>query len=288
MTNEWIDFLASVMRLSTPLLLAAMGGLLSERSGIINIALEGKMLAGAFAAAVLAHYFHSPWLGAIGGGLAGVLVALLYSTSVISLKSNQIVSGTAINILVMGLTPFLCKVFFGVTSSTPTLQMSERLGSEYIGLAWVLAAAVAVFFYRTPYGLWVQFAGEHPKALDSVGVSVLRVRWLCVGLAGFLAGLGGASLSIYLSSSFTSSMTAGRGFMALAAVIFGKWRPIPTMAACVLFAVFDAMQIRLQGASQVPVQVIQALPYFATLVVLGGAGGFLGRSRPPKSLGIPI
>lgn len=284
-----LELATSVLRVSTPLLLAALGGLLSERAGVVNIALEGLMLLGAFAAAAVTHWTQSPWLGATAGAGAGVFLATLYAGAVIRLRADQIVAGTAINFLAMGLTPFLCKLLFDATGATPAIPLEARFGYELTAVAWASVVALHFALARTPAGLWLRFAGEHPKALDAAGHSVLRVRWTAVMLSGVFAGLGGAALSISLSSSFSREMTAGRGFMALAALIFGKWRPLPTAAACLLFGFVEASQIRLQGVTfwgdqPVPVQWIQILPYVVTMIVLAG---FVGQSRPPRALGLP-
>jgi len=280
---------ASAIRVSTPLVLAALGGLMSERAGVINIALEGMMLVGAFAAAATAYSTHSPWIGAGAGAVAGSGLALIYGFAVIRLRTNQIVAGTAINMMAMGLVPFVSKLLYGVTGSTPALSITDRFHWEPTGWAVFLTVAIWGWMRATPSGLWMQFAGEHPVALAAAGVRVNRVRWACVALSGALAGLGGAALSTFLSSSYSRNMTAGRGFMALAALIFGKWKPVPTAAACLLFGVADALQIRLQGVvlwgtEPIPVQFIQILPYIVTVFVLAG---FVGNSRPPQSLGLP-
>ena len=280
------ELVESTLRVSTPLIFAAMGGLWSERSGVVNIALEGIMLIGAFGAAVGAYVSHSPWLGMACGTGAGVALAALYALFVIPLRANQIVAGTAMNMLALGLTPFLCKILYDVTGSTPMLSLDERFRSAPIFLCW-LAAVVSWFVMKfTAVGLWVGFAGEHPEALDAAGIRVNRVRWAAVLVSGALAGMGGASLSVFLSSSFSRNMTAGRGFMALAALIFGKWKPVPAALACLLFGFSEAVQIRLQGAmvwgTEVPVQFIQILPYVVTILVLAG---FVGRAQAPSALG---
>ncbi len=281
------QLLESTLRVSTPLVFAALGGLFSERSGVINIALEGLMLTGAFAAAVVTYVAHSPWLGSAAGVGAGAILAGVYALFVIWLRANQIVAGTAINMLALGLTPFLCKILYDVTGQTPAIPIAERFRSAPLYLAWVLVGACWLWMKYSRGGLWVSFAGEHPEALDAAGVRVNRIRWAAVLMSGALAGMGGASLSIFLASSFSRNMTAGRGFMALAALIFGKWRPVPTAFACLLFGFAEAVQIRLQGVSlwggkPIPVQFIQILPYVVTVLVLAG---FVGRSRAPKTLG---
>jgi general nucleoside transport system permease protein len=280
----------STLRLSTPLIFAALGGLLSERSGIINIALEGLMLAGAWGAAVGTLAAHSPWLGSVCGMCAGLLLAALYGLFVIRLRANQVVAGMAINLLALGLTPFLCKVLYDVTGSTPSIPIENRFHSAPLWMSWALVVVCWLWMKYTPAGLWLNFAGEKPEALEAAGVRVNRVRWAAVLASGALAGMGGASLSVFLSSAFSRNMTAGRGFMALAALIFGKWKPMPTALACLLFGFADAVQIRLQGkvlwgTEPIPVQFIQILPYVVTMLVLAG---FVGHSRAPKALGIPF
>lgn len=283
------QLLGSTLRVSTPLIFAALGGMFSERAGVVNIALEGMMLMGAFGAAVGTFAMHSPWLGSACGIGAGVALAAIYALFVIRLRANQIVSGMAINMLAMGLTPFLCKILYDVTGSTPAIPINERFQSAPLCLCWLLVAVCWFWMKYTPSGLWVNFAGEHPEALDAAGIRVNRIRWLAVLASGALAGMGGASLSVFLSSSFSRDMTAGRGFMALAALIFGKWKPLPTAMACLLFGLAEAVEIRLQGVilwgtQPIPVQFIQILPYLVTIFVLAG---FVGHSRAPKALGTP-
>jgi simple sugar transport system permease protein len=216
-------------------------------------------------------------------------MATLYGAMVIRWRANQIVAGMAINMLALGLTPFLCKLFFDVTGSTPALPLDQRFQTTPIYLSWLAVAACFLFLKYTRGGLWVSFAGERPEALHTAGIRVNRVRWLVLIASGLLTGIGGASLSICLSSSFARNMTAGRGFIALAALIFGKWKPGPTALACLFFGLAEAVQIRLQGTSlwgwRIPVQFIQMLPYLLTLLVVGG---FVGRSRPPAALGTPF
>ena len=283
------QLLASTLRMATPLIFAALGGLCSERAGVINIALEGLMLLGAFGAAVGTFMTHSPWLGALCGIGAGICLAAIYAFFVVQLRANQIVAGAAINMLAFGLTPFLCKILYDVTGSTPAIPLRERFQIAPLYLSWLLVAACYLWLKYTRSGLRLAFAGEHPAALDAAGVRVNLVRWLAVLASGALAGLGGASLSIFLSSSFSRNMTAGSGFMALAALIFGKWKPIPAACACLLFGFTEAVRIRLEGVpifgTQIPVQFIQILPYLVTILVLAG---FVGKSRAPRQLGVPF
>jgi len=281
------QLIASTLRVSTPLILAAMGGMVSERAGVINIALEGLMLVGALAAAVVSYATHSPWVGLAAAVTAGAAFAGLYALFAITLRANQIVAGTAINFLALGITPFVCKLLYDVIGSSPAIPLEQRFQVVPLYLCWAVVLGCHVFLKYTRRGLWVSFAGEHPEALDAAGITVNRVRWAAVMAGGALAALGGASLSIYLSSSFSRNMTAGRGFMALAALIFGKWRPVPAAMACLLFGFADAIQIPAQrmvlwNGKPLPVQFIQILPYIATILVLAG---FVGQSRPPKALG---
>jgi ABC-type uncharacterized transport system permease subunit len=285
-----LPLLASMLRVSTPLIFAALGGMASERAGVVNIALEGMMLVGAFAGAAVAAKAQSPWVGFAAAGGAGMALAAVYALFVIQWRSDQIVAGTAINLLAAGITPFLCKLLYGSTIGTPSLPLELRFQSAPAWIALGLALAAWAVLRGLPAGLWLRFAGEHPDALAAAGLRVKRVRWTAVLVSGLLAGLGGASLSIFLASSFTRGMTAGRGFMALAALIFGKWKPVPAALACLLFGLADALQIRLQGivlwgTEPVPVQFIQILPYVITVFVLAG---WVGRSRAPKSLGLPL
>lgn len=296
-----IALLWSTIRLATPLVLAALGGMFSERSGVINIALEGKMLAGAFAAASVAYAADvklglgnaSPWVGLLAGACAGLLLALIYALVCIKYKADQVVSGAAINILMFGMPGFLSGALFLSSGSTPQLPKEHLLPQSplIIGLTILILVFLSWYvLYRTSFGLRVRAVGEKPEAADAAGVSVEKIRYSGVLLAGILAGLGGAYLSIGQSSLFTRNMTAGRGFIALAALIFGKWRPVQTMLACLLFGFTEAISIQMQGAvklpsgEDIPVQFIQMVPYVLTIIVLAG---FIGSSRPPRALGVP-
>jgi simple sugar transport system permease protein len=279
-----VALLFSAVRLSTPLLLAALGGLYSERSGVINIALEGLMLAGAFTAAVATHYSGNPWVGLLAAVLAGIGVALIHSVACIRYRADQVVSGTAINILFLGVPALLSGAFFESTGATPQIPRNELLPLAPIVLAFALVPATWWVLNRTPFGLRLRAVGENPEAADTAGVNVARLRYAGVMISGALAALGGAYLSIGQASLFTRNMTAGRGFIALAALIFGKWRPVQTMLACLLFGAAEALSIQMQGVSQIPVQFIQIIPYVLTIVVLAG---FIGHSRAPRALGLP-
>jgi simple sugar transport system permease protein len=279
-----IALLFSTIRLATPLLLAALGGLWSERSGVINIGLEGMMLAGAFTAAVVTHFVHNPWLGLAAAILAGMLTALIHAFVCITCKADQVVSGTAINILFLGLPALLSGAFFESTGATPQIPQEQLLQKAPILIAFALVPLTWYVLYRTRFGLRLRAVGENPEAADTAGIRVEAVRYAGVILSGALAAIGGAYLSIGQSSLFTRNMTAGRGYIALAALIFGKWRPVQTMLACLLFGLAEAISIQMQGVAPIPVEFIQMFPYVLTIVVLAG---FIGLSRPPRALGIP-
>ncbi len=283
-----LTLLYSSIRLATPLLLAALGGLVSERAGVINIALEGLMLAGAFTAASMTHYAGNPWVGLLSAILAGALVALIHAVACIRFKADQVVSGTAINILMMGVPAMLSGAFFLSSGSTPQIPKENLIPYAPVVIAVLLVPLTWYVLYRTPFGLRLRAVGENPEAADAAGVSVKGMRYTAVLLSGALAGIGGAYLSIGQSSLFTRNMTSGRGFIALAALIFGKWRPVQTMLACLLFGFTEAIAIQLQGVrfggEEIPNQFIQIIPYVLTIVVLAG---FIGQSRAPRALGIP-
>lgn len=285
-----ISLIFSTIRLSTPLILAALGGLFSERSGVINIALEGMMLAGAFTAAAVTYAAGNPYVGLLAGIGAGALIAAIHAVACIKFKADQVVTGTAINILMLGIPAFLSGAFFLSSGSTPQIPKNQLIPDTPIWIAVAMVPIVWYVLYKTPFGLRLRSVGENPEAADAAGVRVARMRYAGVLLSGALAGIGGAYLSIGQSSLFTRNMTSGRGFIALAALIFGKWRPVQTMLACLLFGFTEAVTIQMQGVvklpsgDDIPVQFIQMVPYVLTIVVLAG---FIGSSRPPRALGIP-
>ena len=280
-----LSILYSTVRMATPLLLAALGGLFSERSGVINIALEGLMLAGAFTSAVVTYYAGNPWIGLLAGIGAGIFISVIHAVACIQFHSDQVVTGTAINILMFGIPTLLSGALFGTTGSTPQIPRANLLPNAPVVIAFALVPFVWYVLYRTPLGLRLRAAGENPEAADTAGVSVPRLRYSGVLLSGALAAIGGAYLSIGQSSLFTRNMTAGRGFIALAALIFGKWRPVQTMLACLLFGFAEAVAIQMQGViPHVRVEYIQIIPYVLTMIVLAG---FIGDSRAPRALGRP-
>jgi general nucleoside transport system permease protein len=294
--------IASTIRLSTPLILAALGGLYSERAGVINIALEGMMLAGAFTAAAVTVFAHSSLVGVLAAVLAGILVAALHAVATINYRADQVVSGTAINILFLGVPALLSGALFESTGATRQLSKDEvlpdlmifspesspMLASVFnqkpiVYLAFLVVGVSVYVLYRTPFGLRLRAVGENPEAADTAGVSVIRMRWAGVLISGALAALGGAYLSIGQSSQFTRNMTAGRGFIALAALIFGKWHPVGALMACLLFGLAEAVSIRMQGTVNIPNQFILMIPYVLTIVMLAG---LIRRADPPKALGV--
>jgi simple sugar transport system permease protein len=315
----WLDamqILASTLRLATPLILCAMAGMFSERAGVVDIGLEGKLLMGAFAAAAATSAFGNPWAGlavAIGASMG---LALVHAFATVTHRGDQIVSGVAINILASGLTVVIGIALFAQGGQTPPLSREERFAPihlpfadavaevPWIGpvyaellsghniLVWValLSVPLATFvLLRTSFGLRLRAAGEAPEAVDSAGWSVTWLRYRAVLIAGLLCGIAGAYLSTAHGGGFVREMSAGKGYIALAAVIFGKWRPVPTLFACLLFGALEASASRLSGVSfpvigQVPVEVILIAPYVLTVVLLAG---FFGRAIPPRALGVP-
>lgn len=286
-----LAFLTQTLRIAIPYLLAAAGGVISERAGLIGLTLEGYMLGGAFAAAAGSYAAGAPWIGVLAAVAAGALLALLYAMSAIRFRADQVVVGIAINLLAIGLTRFLLRLFFDSSSNSPRVPGFQVTGSGtgfvalvqnplvWIGVLTIPATAWAL--YRTPFGLRVRAVGEHPIAAASVGVPVARVRYLAAILSGMLAGLGGAYLALD-QSQFTDGMTAGRGFIALAATIFGRWDPVRAGLACLLFAAAETLQIQLQGTQAIPSQLVEMIPYVLTIVAVAGV---VGRAVPPAALG---
>jgi ABC-type uncharacterized transport system permease subunit len=290
--------LAATLRVATPLILCAMGGLFSEKSGIIDVGLEGKMLMAAFFAAATASVTGSAWLGVAAAIVAAEVMALLHGFACITHRGNQVVSGVAINIVAAGLTVVLGVAWFNRGGQTPPLEAGQRLwplllpeaGDNILVYAALLSVPLTWWIVeRTRFGLRLRAVGEMPLAVDTAGISVPWLRYRAVLLCGLFAGLAGAYLSIAQNAGFVRDMTAGQGFIALAAIIFGKWRPFPAFGACLLFGLLDAVAIRLQGVrvpgiGEVPVQLIQALPYLLTVFLLAG---FIGRAIAPRAAGVP-
>ena len=311
-----VVILQSTIRVSVPLILAALAGLYSERSGVFDIGLEGKMLGGAFAAGAVAAVTGSAWLGVLAAIVVAVALALVHGFASITQRGNQIVSGVAINFIAAGSTVILGQAWFHQGGRTPPLTGEARfttielpfaaqiadvpiLGSIYANLlsghyvltyiAFALVPFTWWVLFRTRFGLRLRAVGENPSAVDTAGISVVWLRYRAVICCGILTGVAGAYLSLAMTAGFVKGMTAGKGFIALAALIFAKWKPVNVMFACLLFGFLDAMAIRMQGnqlpiIGEVPVQFMQALPYVLTVVLLAG---FIGRAVPPKAGGTP-
>ncbi|WP_137149949.1 ABC transporter permease [Devosia sp. FKR38] len=314
--TDLILILDSTVRLAIPLILACLAGLYSERAGIVDIGLEGKLLGSAFGAAATAAVTGSAWLGLLAGVGVALGMSAIHGIASINLKGNQTISGVALNFLAAGLTTFLGQSWFHRGGFTPQLSGDQRFGpitlpfapelanvpvigglySELISghniLAYAAFIAVPVtawVLFSTRFGLRLRAVGENPKALDTAGISVTRLRYQALIITAVLVGVGGTYLSIAQSAGFNNNMSAGRGYIALAALIFAKWKPWPALATCLLFGFLDALQFRLQGVQfpyigEVPVQAIQVLPYLLTIILLAG---FIGRAVAPKASGIP-
>lgn len=280
----WIKGMAlATLTYATPLVLAALGGLFSERSGIVNIALEGMMTAGAFFAIYVSVQSGTWVVGLVGAMLAGMFLALIHAIATVTFQADQIVSGTAIILIAAGLVNFLNLTLFGPEGSPAELSTPPKVAGGYsllIPLAFLAVAATQYVVFRTPFGLRLRSVGEHPRAADTVGINVYRMRYVAVLVSGALAGLAGAFISFNVSS-YTENMVAGNGFIALAALIVGKWKPVPVLLACLLFGFSQGLASRLPWGSP---ELLNSLPYAITLVALAG---FVGKSVAPAAVGKP-
>lgn len=309
--------LSATIRIATPLMLCAMAGIFSERSGVVDISLEGKLLTGAFVAATAATLTGSPWLALLMAMLASMVMSLIHGFACITHKGDQVVSGVAINILASGITVITGIALFSQGGQTPFLMNDQRFrpidwplaetlgeslpilgpiyseiisGHSLLTYLAILSVPFAGFvLYRTRFGLRLRAVGEVPQAADSAGISVTFLRYRALMIGGLLCGIAGAYLSISLGASFGKEMSAGKGFIALAAVIFGNWRPVRALFACLLFGFLDAITSRLQGVDfpligEIPVTLMLAIPYIATVLLLAG---FIGKPTPPASVGVP-
>ncbi len=295
---DWVSMLQAALRTATPIVLAALGGILAERSGVINIALEGIMLFAAYAGFVVGILTGSTWIGLLGALVSGALIAALHALLCIRFKTNQVISGVVINIFAAGLTGYFYRQFdinADVTTlseiNIPILESIPVIGPilfqqrvlTYVMLILVIVVQIALF--RTAWGLRTRAIGERPRAADTMGIKVNRMRYMNVILSGVLAGLAGAYLTLGSVGRFTPNMTGGRGFIGLAAMIFGNWTPVGALFASLLFTIPDAIAVKLQILSvQIPSQIVTLLPYVLTIVVLAGFGR---RSRAPEALGKP-
>lgn len=301
MLNSILIAISITLMYSAPLALAAIGGVISERSGIVNIGIEGMMSIGALTGATVGYFSHNAWLGLMCAGLAGGALALLHAVASITFRADQTVSGIAINLIGPGVAMFLSRYFFGGATTTrpvPT-KLPKIIDQQYlqgtpfsslnIDVTVVIALVIVVVtwfvLYQTKWGLRIRAMGEHPAAVDTLGVSVYKSRYFCVILSGILAGLGGGTVTLAIISQFTPTAISGQGFIALAAVIFGKWRPFGTYFACLLFGFSQALVIILGGENiHVPSTILAMIPYVLTIIMLIL---FVGRSSAPKASGVP-
>ena len=291
-----VGLFAAALRMATPIVYAALGGIFSERVGIINIGLEGTMLASAFAGVTASYYTGNPWLGVVVAVLVGGLIGLLHALLTVKFVGNQIVSGTGINIFALGFTAYMSQIIWGsrgasdgvrglgtwtipVIADLPVVGPIIGSHSPLVYLMLVVTVLSYVVLFRTPLGLRIRAVGEHPTAAETAGINVVRVKFLCVILSGMLAGLGGAFLSLGHLNLFTRGMTGGRGFIAMAAMIFGKWMPFGAFGASLLFGLADALQMRLQSLGLLPPQIILTIPYLLTVAVLAGV---VGKAKAPS------
>lgn len=297
-----ITLITTTLRMSSPLIFAGLGGVISEKSGVTNVGLEGMMTIGAFFGVLGSYLTGSAWLGVLFGIVAGGVVALLHAFLSISLRSQQIISGTAINLFSSALASFLIFKIFNKGGQTDIvkqlpynisgfLKRIPAIGPLLSDLTWFVVAAIVFVFimryvlYKTPIGLRIRFVGENPQAADTLGINVYGIRYACVIISGALAGLGGSALSLGTTPVYIEGMVAGRGFMAIAAMIFGNWNPVGTMFACLLFGFAEAFQIQAQGFGWgLPTELFTSIPYIVTVV---SVIMFIKKSRSPKALGVP-
>lgn len=274
---------------SAPLIFGALGGVISERSGVVNIGIEGMMTIGAFVGASVGYFTNSAWIGFAAAGIAGGLIALLHAIASVTFKADQTISGIAINFLGSGLALFFCRLLFdGATMTKPVSnKMPKIFGSMDITVILALVAAVIMWFvlYKTKWGLRVRSVGEHPAAADTLGISVEKTRYTCVIISGILGGFGGAAMTLAIIPQFTPTAISGQGFIALAAVIFGKWTPHGAYGSCLLFGFAQALTVVLGGGKfAIPSEILAMLPYVLTIIILIL---FVGRSVAPKEDGVP-
>ena len=281
---------AAAIRMATPIVYAALGGMFSERAGVINIGLEGMMLTSAFSGVAASYFTGNPWIGVLVSVLTGGFIALIHAIISVKYAGDQIVSGTGINILALGFTAYMTQIFWGNRGASEAVQgipdialpivkdipvLGAILGnhSPLVYLMPVITLLSYYLLFKTPFGLRVRAVGEHPTAADTAGIDVYRIKYICIILSGMLAGLGGAFLSLSHLNLFTRGMTGGRGFIAMAAMIFGKWMPFGVFLSGLLFGFADALQMRLQSLGILPPQIILMIPYLLTVAILAGVVG---------------
>ncbi|NLN14563.1 MAG: ABC transporter permease [Tissierellia bacterium] len=298
MLSKLLLLISNTVMYSTPLAFGALGGLISEKSGVTNIGLEGMMTIGAATGVSAAYLSGSPWVGFLCAGIAGALMALLHAVASISFRADQSVSGIAINLLGAGASLFLVRIVFGSLNTPPVPKKLPRIFSDssVLGafsrlnfevtavIAFILMLVIWFIFAKTKWGLRISSVGEHPRVADSLGLNVYKIRYICVITSGFLAGLGGASMTLSILSNFVPTAISGHGFIALTAVIFGKWKPVGVYLSCLFFGLAQALVIQLGGGSLLSSQIVAMLPYVLTVIVLVV---FVGRSVGPKASGVP-
>ncbi|HKZ94177.1 MAG TPA: ABC transporter permease [Candidatus Bathyarchaeia archaeon] len=292
-----VGLFAATLRMATPIAYGALGGIFSERAGVVNIGLEGMMLTGAFTGVAVSHFLGSPWLGVLAAILAGGLLGLLHGVITVKFAGDQIVSGTGINIFALGFTAYMSQIIWGSRGASDSVQglpvisipllkdvpvIGAILGvhTPLVYLLLIITVVSYIVLFKTPLGLRIRAVGERPDAADTAGINVYKTKYLCLIISGMLAGLGGAFLSLGHLSLFAWGMTGGRGFIALAAMIFGKWMPFGAFGASVMFGFADALQMRLQALGLLPPQIILTIPYILTVAVLAG---IVGKAVPPSN-----
>lgn len=298
-----VSLIAASVKMATPYLFMSLGETFSEKAGIFNIGLEGYTLMGAFTGFIIAYFTGNPWIGLLGGILGGLLVALIAALLMITVASDQIVTGLAINVAILGFTSAVYRLIFGINSSRPVAPalpvvsipglskipvigkiLFEQLPVVYLGL--ILVPVCWVLLYKMEWGLNVRAVGEYPEAAKAAGVNVKLMRYLCVGLAGMTSGLAGSFLSVGVFNSFFDNMVAGRGFIAIAVVIFGKWNPIGVLLAALFFSLADTFQLGIQSVGiNLPYQFVLMFPYILTIIAISG---LVGHVRAPAALGVPL
>lgn len=294
-----VGLFAAALRMATPLVYASLGGLFSERAGVVNIGLEGMMLIGAFSGVLTTFYISNPWIGVLAGVLAGGLIGLVHAIVTVKFAGNQVVSGTGINLFALGFTAYMSQTIWGSrgasqsvqglgTITIPLLRDVPVIGNaldtlfSQTPLVYIMFLVVVISYivlFKTPWGLRIRAVGEHPAAADTAGINVYRTKYLCLILSGMLAGLGGVFLSLGQLNLFVLGMTGGRGFIALAAMILGGWKPFGALGASLFFGLAYALQMRLQSIGLLPAQIVLAIPYILTVVVLAG---FVRKRVPPS------
>lgn len=300
MLNNITLIIGITLMYSAPLAFAALGGVISERSGVTNIGIEGMMTIGAFTGAAVGYFSENPWIGLLCAGLAGGLISLLHAVAAITFKADQTISGIAINLIGPGLALFLSRLFFeGATMTKPVVNKLPKIFGNVstqgalsnlntditVIIAFVLMLISWFIMYKTKWGLRIRAVGEHPAAADTLGINVYLIRYVCVIISGILAGFGGASVTLAIIPQFTPTAISGQGFIALAAVIFGKWTPYGAYGACILFGFAQALTVILGGGNSIiPSEFIAMLPYIMTILILIL---FVGRSVAPKADGEP-